>query len=348
MIRKVIVPLDGSLFGEHALLPALAIARRAAAELQILHVHPPLPPLYAAGEVVTDLSLEAVLIEREQAYLRDVIVRMGKSATVALSIKVRLLNGPIAEALATVIAQEKADLVVMSTHGHGPLSRFWFGSVADRLIRESVAPILLVRPQAVPPDFCSDPAPSRVLVPLDGSALAEQVLDTVRGFSQLVGASLLLLRVIQPVILGNYGINEGIGTYGQKLVEQLREAESKLRREAEDYLEGVAQRLRAEGLVVRTRVVCHEQPSAAILDQARTDGADLIALATHGRRGISRLFLGSVADKVLRGSSLPVLVQRPQPLPEGKPVQADSAKICTEPVTEFIEHISGSASRSPL
>jgi len=333
MIRKIIVPLDGSPFGEHALPSALAIARRAGAEVQIVHVNVPAPLLYAGGEIVTDLDLTTPLLEQGKKYLRAVAGRIAKIATVPIT--QRLLDGPIADALAADIETEKADLVVMCTHGRGPLSRFWLGSVADRLIRESTAPILLVRPQAESPDFCSDAALSRVLVPLDGSELAEQVLETVRGFSQLMGANLLLLRVIQPVVLGNYvATPEGIAVYTEKLVEQLEEMEEQSFREAADYLDGVARHLRADGLAVRTRVVSHDQPSAAILDQARADSADLIALATHGRRGISRLFLGSVADKVLRGTSLPVLLQRPQPLPEGTPARAESANRRSEPAAQ--------------
>ncbi len=345
MIRKVIVPLDGSLFGEHALPSALAIARRAEAELQIVHVHPPLAPLYAGGEIVTDLGIDEQLIQRERDYLKDVIARVRKLATVPT--KERLLDGPVAEALAAHIEAEKADLVVMSTHGRGPLSRFWLGSVADRLIRESAAPMLLVRPQAVPPDFCSDPAPSRVLVPLDGSALWEQVLDTVAGFSRLMGADLVLLRVVQPAIVSNHAVTEGgVGMYGQKLLAQLRDADERAFQEAGGYLNEVAQRLRAQGLAVQTRVICHEQPSAAILEEARAGRADLIAMATHGRRGIPRLFLGSVADKVLRGTSLPVLVQRPQPVAEAKPIRAETARREEQPA-ESPEPVASGACGAP-
>jgi nucleotide-binding universal stress UspA family protein len=82
------------------------------------------------------------------------------------------------------------------------------------------------------------------------------------------------------------------------------------RREAAAYLDRIAQTLRSSSLAVRTSVVSHDQPAVAILSKARAEGADLIAIETHGREGLSRLLLGSVADKVVRGASIPVLVQR--------------------------------------
>ena len=100
------------------------------------------------------------------------------------------------------------------------------------------------------------------------------------------------------------GVKENLIRLGQASEEQLRT-------EARDYLEGVAGRLHQRGLAARTRVVVHEQPAAAILDAARDQAADLIALTTHGRGGLARLILGSVADAVVQGAATPVLVSRP-------------------------------------
>ena len=105
---------------------------------------------------------------------------------------------------------------------------------------------------------------------------------------------------------------EAVGVFGQSLLKQLEDQETASLREAEAYLENVAYFCVAAGLSVRTRVVCHELPSAAILKQIRVESADLVALATHGRHGLSRSFLGSIADKVVRGTSVSVLVQRPR------------------------------------
>src|SRR5262249_43029544 len=95
------------------------------------------------------------------------------------------------------------------------------------------------------------------------------------------------------------------------VIDRLEELEQQLRRQAHAYLGQVADRLRGRSLRVTTRVAVAEQPATAILQEAENQGADLIALETHGRGGLSRLFLGSVADKVVRGASVPVLVHRP-------------------------------------
>jgi nucleotide-binding universal stress UspA family protein len=94
-------------------------------------------------------------------------------------------------------------------------------------------------------------------------------------------------------------------------VERIQKVHEQLRKEAEDYLEKVAARLRARSLRVQTRVAVEHQPAVAILQRVEAFASDVIALETHGRRGLQRLFLGSVADKVLRGSTVPVFIHRP-------------------------------------
>jgi nucleotide-binding universal stress UspA family protein len=100
------------------------------------------------------------------------------------------------------------------------------------------------------------------------------------------------------------------GREAQALAEQLSAAQGNLLQAAQDYLAGVAERLRARGVRLRARVATFEQPAVGILQEAEALGVGLIALATHGRRGLARLFLGSVADKVVRGATVPVLVHR--------------------------------------
>ena len=126
MYRSILVPLDGSSFGEQAPPYALGIARRAQAELYLAHVliAPPIPAFDAAGEA--DLRAQA------HVYLEGLVARVqahrdGPITTV-------LLDGPVAEALHDHAVAIEADLVVMTTHGHSALSRFWLGSVADKLV----------------------------------------------------------------------------------------------------------------------------------------------------------------------------------------------------------------------
>jgi nucleotide-binding universal stress UspA family protein len=144
-----------------------------------------------------------------------------------------------------------------------------------------------------------------VLIPLDGSPLAEQAVEPAVALGGLTQADFTLVQAVEPeVLIGDDLGGFGTVTAGLADLEQMEE-------QARGYLEGVARRLRARSLRVRTSVVTGKHPVAAILQGAREHGADLIALATHGYGGVTRLLLGSVADKVVRGAPTPVLVFRP-------------------------------------
>jgi nucleotide-binding universal stress UspA family protein len=143
-----------------------------------------------------------------------------------------------------------------------------------------------------------------VLIPLDGSARAEGILDPALELGRLLGADFTLLRVIEPVILPDARLG---GNAVSGLNPDLLQA---LQSEAQAYLERIAEQLRARSARVQTRVVSNRWAAGAILEEAGAHAMYLIALATHGRGGVARLLLGSVADKVVRGASVPVLLWR--------------------------------------
>jgi nucleotide-binding universal stress UspA family protein len=310
MYRSLLVPVDGSPFGEQALPLALAIARRAGATLQIVHVLAPLASVYAESMLTPDPRLEMQVRTRQQEYLDGIVRRLQGTAPVAAT--ATLLDGAPALALEAHAAGCGADLVVMTTHGRGALGRFWMGSVTDYLVRHLAVPLLLVRPREGAAAAAPDPAPRHILLPVDGSPLAEQMVEPAVALGTLTGADFTLLRVIKPMLPAAFALEHGgTGTGLQHLLEELEETHEQVRRQAETYLEGIAGKLRARGLKVQTRVAVEDQPALAILREAA--GVDLIALETHGRRGLPRLLLGSVADKVVRGAAVPVLVRRPAP-----------------------------------
>jgi nucleotide-binding universal stress UspA family protein len=131
------------------------------------------------------------------------------------------------------------------------------------------------------------------------------------ALAALTGADLTLLRVLRPVLPSNIAYESvGVGAGTEEVIGQIQRVHEQLRTEAEGYLEGMAQRLRGRGHQVQTRIAIEEQPALAILQEAVAP-IDLVALQTHGRGGLARLLLGSVADKVIRGASVPVLARRP-------------------------------------
>jgi nucleotide-binding universal stress UspA family protein len=310
MIGSILVPLDGSAFGEHALPVALGIARRAGAPLHLAHVHQVVPPTTIAGVAVQD-NLELAMRKEEMAYLEGVVRRLAEVEPVP--VRAALLDGEVAGALENYARMTAADLVVLATHGRGALGRFWLGSVADELVRHLPMPVLLVRPREEAVELGAEPILKHILLPLDGTPLAEQIIEPALELGGLTGARYTLLRAVGPVLRTLY-LPEGRGVEGMAsgMLDDIQARQSELLTQARNYLEGVAVRLRSRTPHVGTRVIVEDQPAVGILREAEIMGADLIALATHGRRGLKRLILGSVADKVIRGANLPVLVHSPR------------------------------------
>lgn len=312
MYRTILVPLDGSSFGEAALPLALNIARRAEGVLELLYVHPPWESAYP--EVVPHYlgaltTVETEIKTRQKAYLDAMTERLLKlhPGKVACSIR----DGVIAATIREHVLERKSDLVVMSTHGRGALGRAWLGSVADELVRSLSVPLLLVRPGTTVTELEREPLLQHLLLPLDGSPLAEQIIEPAAALGSLMNADYTLLQVVKQV-RPSAGAGAVLLQGTEALLEAAEQVEAGLVDKAKKYLESVAQRMRQRSLSVHTRAVVGELPAMTILDAAAPSTIELVAMATHGRRGLSRLFLGSVADKVLRGSTLPMLVYRPQ------------------------------------
>jgi nucleotide-binding universal stress UspA family protein len=301
MYRTILVPLDGSAFGEHALPLALSIARQSAASIQLVHVHTPQANRIDVAPVTQPHGLSR---DRAIRYLTELAECLSPKWEVSISIVV--LDGLAVDELHTHAIAAGADLVVMTTHGYGPLSRMWMGSVADTLVRRLPMPIILTRPHQEALDLLEqvrDRPFGHILIPLDGSPLAEQALEPALAVGALMSARYTLLQALNPPVIGY-----APAAYAARLDEQMLE---QWQAEAQVYLEQIAAGLRARGHQASTQVSV-APPAIAILDYAHDHSVDLIALATHGRGGLTRLLLGSVADKVVRGAGTPVLLQRPQ------------------------------------
>lgn len=301
MVRSLLVPLDGSPFAEHALPSAVSIAKRSGASIELARVETKLHSLELPTELAD--SEFARTSADARAYLEDAAQRLRAAAHVHVT--TCLLEGRVAQALHDRSAAAGVDLIVLTTHGRGPLSRLWLGSVADQLIREAPCPLLLVRPGETPPDLSQDVAFRHLLIPLDGSEFAEQILEPAMALGQLMNADYRLLRVVQPVAVGGFEhVTTAISGPQASLV-------GFLETEARRYIARAGQVFLERSLAATQHVAMHVQPATAILQDAEAHGIDLIALATHGYRGPARFFLGSVADKVVRGAACCVLLYRP-------------------------------------
>jgi nucleotide-binding universal stress UspA family protein len=305
-MKPLVVALDGSSFADAALPVALGLARSLRADLELVSVVDTDPWRYATGGApFADRQLE----QERQAEWRDAVQRYLDGARARLQsvpdappVRTRLLAGPVADTLIAHASEIDASMLIVTTHGRGGLSRSWLGSVTEALLRSTPVPLVAVRPHEspLPPYTLSEWHLHRVLVALDGSPGGEQVLDPLRPLLA-GGAECVLMRAVSPL----HPMLRAVAT-GQEYERDLAEQRDLVT----TYLRGVEARLLHTGLSATHCAHEEFEPHRAIVECADTLDADLIALATHGRGLTGRLLLGSVADKVLRTASRPVMLYR--------------------------------------
>jgi nucleotide-binding universal stress UspA family protein len=302
MASKILVPLDGSELAEQALPCAVMLARGLPAELVLMRAVS-LPS--DVRELLDNADLEpAEPLERLQteaaSYLGRVASRLEQEG---LRVHQVVLGQPAAEAIVDYAGQAEIQQIVMATHGYAGISRWVHGSVAERVIQSAGVPVLLVRAREKAPDVALHvPLCQRILVPLDGSPIAEQVLPVVVSIAQALKAQVTLFQV--PIVFATGSL---IGEWYLPLQGVFETAHQ----EGQAYLDGVADRLQAQGLEVSS-VLEMGAVADAIVNYAEANQVDLIAMCTHGRTGLARWTLGSVADRVLRAGRVPLLLVRAQ------------------------------------
>ncbi|MGE0554528.1 MAG: universal stress protein [Gemmatimonadales bacterium] len=302
-MRSILIPLDGSAFSATALPMAVKLARAAGARIKLVRVHEPFLALVPAVEVPMPAPPDdAELRKQEETHLAETAAALGVVGP--SKVEHELLVGLAANALTEAIERDRPDLVVMSTHGRGPLSRFWLGSVADHLVRHVSVPLLLLRPSE-DEKLPAEPAIRSILVPLDLSGSAESILGPVTELAQITRAKVTLLHVLEPIL----GIGGALPSYPVVVPDELMDSS---RKAATGRLETAARPLRALGIQVETEVAVGVGVAGTVLELLQQGDHDLVAMATHGAGGMKRLLVGSVADKVVRGSDRPVLVLRPE------------------------------------
>lgn len=303
MLRRVIVPLDGSPVAEMVLPVVERLSGLLQTRVVLVRIIVPLAGgIEMAG--VDDTALAAAQSAAERAaedYLQGIAERLRRSG---LAVETRVLVGAVAETI--VAAAEAADLIAMSTHGEGGLGRWAFGSDADKVVRAAQVPVLLVRADSAVAAEPVMPPIRRILVPLDGSPLAELALPLASYLARQAGARLLLM---QGCALAQMSLISQVA-YLTGLVPERLLAEAEKR--ARLYLEQQAQRVSRQGveaaIVLRDEPVAAEAVLAAVADQQ----AELIIMTTHGHGGLKGWVLGSVANRILQEAAVPVLLIRAQ------------------------------------
>ena len=301
MYKAIMVPTDGSGFDREAIRVALRIGERTGAKVRLVRVLSTgsFFGVAAASEGVA-VAAEVVRSERDTALSELYALAAECRVTSKAEITVDLHAGPVTDVLQGYARRNDIDLIVISTHGRNGFSRLSLGSVTDSLIRHTTIPVLVVRPPAsyLNPQV-SGPF-NRIVVPLDGSTLAEQILPRVLELAKLEEAEITLLTVLVPQSYSQKEIADPSLPWWEKDISL-----------AQVYLSYVATRLRRRGVTVTTDIVIAGNVASAIGDFARREKADMVAIATHGRGGLARMLRGSVADAMMHSGRTSMLVFKP-------------------------------------
>jgi nucleotide-binding universal stress UspA family protein len=240
------------------------------------------------------------------SYLSD---RADQVRPLGLDVESEVRIGPVAEEVLAAASKHTADLIIIATHGRDGLARLRLGSVADKVVRHAECPTLVIGPNVQA--GLAPYALRRILVPLDGSTLAEEALPVATWIAKANGAEVDIVRSVSLVVPGD-GVYDGMD-YSLDLLTAIENG-------ARDYLAGVVERLRGD-VPIRAELL-RGAPGIQILEYLKSAPSELVVIASHGRAGIIRTALGSVADRMLHGPA-PVLILRPEQA-DGRLVQAAS------------------------
>lgn len=284
-VQEILIPLDGSTEAESVLPYLRDLAPKFGSRVHILGV--------GIGRKT----------RRVNRLIEDYINRTAnKLHSDNIKAEPVIRYGVAADKILDFTAEKEIDLIIMATHGRSGITRWWMGSVAEKVISEATAPVLLVRSKRPSTTRATDKLnfTHKILAPLDGSDIGEAALPYAETIATNSRASVSLLQVISPP--GTVEANLLGGPDWRKFVKAMHDA-------GENYLKSVAEGLSGRGVKV-TYEVATGDPADKIVEYAEDKGINLIAMSTHGRTGVARWVLGSVADKVLHGARIPILLVR--------------------------------------
>ncbi len=289
---KILVPLDGSELAEYAIGNAAAIARGLPEPATIvlarmLHIT---PVSFATGAGYYEQIVSEAILAGDD-YLRTVSYRPSL-ADLPSERHIASVTGRASEWITSVAHTTQCDLIVMSSHGRGGVAQALLGSTAAEVARTATVPTVIFRPTAPPAHPVHPPPPFTVLVPLDGTTPAEQIIPVAALVARALHGRLRLLSVL-PTPTGNAAEHRAQQATAQA------------------YLAPLCQRFAQNGLSVTSSFAMGD-PALQISEQALEGNADLVALTTHGHSGVERFFVGSVTAWLLDHVPTPLLILRPR------------------------------------
>lgn len=299
MYQKILIPLDGSKTAERVLPYARTLAKKLKVPVELM--------------AVIDIAEMAMHVSPERARFLDTLVEEGVRSSqdylksiansfTGLTVTCTVDKGRAGDAIIESAAKSKATLIAMSTHGRSGMSRWLLGSVTEKVLRGTSNPLLLIRAEEGSTAE-GDAMLKTVIVPLDGSDLAESVLPVVTGLAKTLNLEVVLLRAYN-IPASTYA---GAEDYYAVNYEQIRE---EIKKEAQGYLDRKAEELKKQGVKAVSCVLPEGYAADEIIALGRKTPDNLVAMCTHGRSGVKRWVLGSVTEKVVRHTGDPIMIVR--------------------------------------
>ena len=322
LFNNIIVPLDGSELSAQALPAASVMAKASGASMTLLRSFVSIPEWQInAGQGRFRSSMAVAEHDRVLALLRAE-KQLLEARGMGMQIDVMAFEGPAHDAIINLANQQPDAMIAMSTHGRGGFSRMLMGSVTAKVVRAVCNPTLIVRCNAtdcpVVPQHLDN-----IIVPLDGSDFAENALPYGQELAAAFGARLTLVRTTPDSeyfrVNTEWGTGHDFSTAKHFDPDNLA---ARLSESAKAYLWRKADELSAQFPAFEVEAVHRlEAPSETVIGLTRQLDNGLVVMASHGRRGIGRALLGSVADRIVRHSQMPTLLVR-GPVRQGLDVPA--------------------------
>jgi nucleotide-binding universal stress UspA family protein len=308
MFKRLLVPLDGSELAELALPYARELAIHFGSEVILANVR---APAENPEEPDNRVYLSKMVATVEQNIKRTPELPAGEKVKVTSAI----IGAPgllthAAEEIVAYTEKENISLIVMATHGRTGIGRWTLGSTANKVVRASKCPILLVRARTGIPESIHL---GKILLPLDGSKHGEAALPYAETLASKIKSQISLLNVVEPLFHVN-AFPEGSGYYGYVGIVRVPYTEEEmkpLKEVAEKYVKSVSDQLMAEGIQISYEVRTGS-PSEEIIKVEEEMHPDIVAMSTHGHSGFGRWEHGSITDKVLHAGITPLLLVRPR------------------------------------
>ncbi len=307
MYTRILTPLDGSDVSEQVMPYVRSLAAGLSLPTTLLHAIEPetitIPQLLNPSLHADEFASHRIRHARQ--YVEPIAAEFGR---LGLAVHMEIRHAEPATAIVDEAATDPGTLIAMSSHGRSGFARWWMGSVTDKVLHLTDNPLLVIRSVAQP-KAPPQTAFQNIMLPVDGSELAEEALPHVVYLSSAMGLAVNVVRVNPS--RDDYYRSLSIGpSEVSRVTPSYEEYIEIVDGEAEGYLADIKERLTRQGASSVSASLLHGPPADTIADLATSTPNNLVAMTTHGRSGVGRLVLGSVAERVVRQSGDPVLLIR--------------------------------------